>query len=133
MVKMEEKDMHSETETVEEKETNPLTKEEILEMSRKENENGDEMEKQQYKTANAIGFVAGLIAASVIIIVNAVCSEKVPHEILMVIASMQAAQTIYTGVKVRRQRKIYLTIGILEIIGAVFFLVAWILELCGVA
>lgn len=128
---MEEKENLVETEEVEEK-TNALTKEEILAKSREENKNGDEREKQQNSIANSLGFSVGLMLAGIVVIISVICTERLPVEVMFVVTAMQSVQAILIGVKVR-QRKLDLTIGIVEGVLSAVFLILWILELCGVA
>ncbi len=109
------------------------TKEEILEMSRKENENGDEREKQYYVKANSFAFSIGLLVAGIIILVTVITSGRCPAEILLITCAMQAVQSFVVALGNRKMKKLYLTIGIVECVLAVFFLVFWILQLCGVA
>lgn len=129
---MEEKENLTEAEEVEEK-TTALTKEEILAKSREENKSGDEREKQQYSIANSLGFSIGLMLAGIVVIISVICTDRLPVEVMFVVAAMQSVQAILIGVKVRRQRKLYLTVGIVECVMSVVFLILWILELCGVA
>ncbi len=110
-----------------------LSRDEILASSRAENKDGDERERQQYGKANTLGFAVGLLVASVIIIVKVVMTDVFPAEILLLTCSMQAAQSIVIGATVRSKRKLYIIIGITEAILAVFFLVFWILQMCGIA
>lgn len=128
---MEEKENLVETEEVEEK-TTALTKEEILAKSREENKSGDEREKQQYSIANSLGFSIGLMLAGIVVLISVICTDRLPVEVMFVVAAMQSVQAILIGVKVR-QRKLYLTVGIVEGVLSAVFLILWILELCGVA
>lgn len=116
-----------------EEEKKQLTKEEILELSRAENKNGDERDRQRYPVANSIGFSVGLLLAGIVILVSSFCADRFPSEVVVVVAGMQAAQALYVGITVKRLRKVYLTIGIVECVVAVALAVLWILELCGVA
>ena len=129
---MEEKENSVETEEVEEK-TNALTKEEILAKSREENKSGDEREKQQYAIANSLGFSVGLMLAGIVVLISVICTDRLPVEVMFVVTAMQSVQALLIGVKVRRQRKLYLSVGIVECVLSVVFLILWILELCGVA
>jgi len=113
-------------------EEEPPTKEQILAGVRKENEKGDEREKQDLVKANSIAMSVGLLIAGIIILVSTLVKDEFPIEIFLVVCGMQAAQSIFVGVKVRRLRKLYLTIGIIEILCVVFFAVMWILAMCGV-
>ena len=128
---MEEKENLTEAEEVEEK-TTALTKEEILAKSREENKGGDEREKQQYSIANSLGFGIGLMLAGIVVLISVICTDRLPSEVMFVVLAMESAQALVIGAKNRRQRKLFLPIGIIECILSVVFLVLWILELCGV-
>ena len=117
---------------MEENQNAQLSREEILAISREENKHGDEREKQYYLKANALAFSVGLLVAGIIIIVTVLTSGRLPAEILLLTCSMQAVQSIVVAVGTRKLRKMYLVIGITEAVVAVFFLVYWILQLCGV-
>lgn len=113
-------------------EEEPPTKEQILAGVRKENEKGDEREKQDLVKANSLAMSVGLLIAGIIILVSTLVKDEFPIEIFLVVCGMQAAQSIFVGVKVLRLRKLYLTIGIIECIAFVTFSVLWILQMCGV-
>ena len=118
---------------MEENENKTLSKEEILAKSREENKSGDEREKQQYAIANSLGFSVGLMLAGIVVLISVICTDRLPVEVMFVVTAMQSVQALLIGVKVRRQRKLYLTVGIVECVLSVVFLILWILELCGVA
>ncbi len=113
-------------------EAEPPTKEQILAGARKENEKGDERERQDLIKANSIGMSVGFFIAGIIIIVTCFVKDVIPYEVMMITCGMQAAQTLFVGVRNRRLRKLYITLGVIETIGAVIFSVVWILQLCGV-
>ncbi len=108
------------------------TKEQILEGARKENEKGDERERQDLIKANSIAMSAGLFIAGIIIIVSVFVKDVFPYEVMMITCGMQAAQNLFVGVRNCRLRKLYFTVGIIEAICAVTFSVVWVLNLCGV-
>ncbi len=113
-------------------EEEPPTKEQILEGVRKENEKGDEREKQELIKANSLAMSVGFFIAGIIIIVSVIVNDVFPVEVLLVTCGMQAVQSIYVGLRNRRLRKLYLTVGIIEAIVGVCLAVLWILQLCGV-
>ncbi len=113
-------------------EAEPPTKEQILAGVRKENEKGDERERQDLIKANSLAMTAGCLIAGIIVLVSTFVKDVFPIEILVIMFGMQAVQSIFVGVRVLRLRKLYLTAGIIETLCAVFFAVAWILQLCGV-
>ena len=108
------------------------TREEILATARKENENGDEREKQFYLKANSFAFCIGLMLAGIIILVSSLVENRFPIEVLLITTGMQSAQSFIAARGMRKTRKLYLIIGIAETVCAVFFLVFWILMLCGI-
>ena len=115
-----------------EEEKTQLSREEILAMSREENKNGDEREKQFFLKANSFACSIGLLLAGVIILVSSLVEKRFPVEVLLLTTAMQSAQSFIAARGVRKTRKLYLTVGICEAVLAVFFLVFWILTLCGV-
>lgn len=116
---------------VTEENTQP-TREEILATSRKENENGDEREKQFFLKANSYAFSIGLLMAGIVILVSSLVEDRFPIEVLLILTAMQSGQAFIAARGMRKTRKLYLIIGIAEAVCAVFFLVFWILMLCGV-
>lgn len=109
-----------------------LSREEILAGSREENKNGDEREKQYFLKANSFACSIGLLLAGIIILVSSLVEERFPVEVLLITTAMQSAQSFIAARGVRKTRKLYLTVGIAEAVLSVFFLVFWILMLCGV-
>ena len=121
----------NENKTVEEDVTQP-SREEILAISREENKNGDEREKQYFLKANSFAFAIGLLMAGVIILVSSLVENRFPIEVMLIMIAMEAAQSFIAAHGMRKTRIIYLTLGICFAVLAVFFLVFWILTLCGV-
>lgn len=109
-----------------------LTREEILEISRKENKQGDEREQNLYGKGMRIAYSIGVILIGIISIVNAIVIEKTPIELWMVYMGMTAVCLLYYGIKVGKNRPLFLACGIVCCIACVFFTVLWILGLCGV-
>lgn len=110
-----------------------ISRDEILEISRQENKNGDEREKQTYAKANSIGFAIGILVAGIIILVNVIVKDRLPIEVLLIVSSAQAAQSFITAHGVRKTRKLYLTLAIVMTVVSVCFLIMWILYLCGIS
>ena len=121
----------NEEEKVTEEKLQP-TREEILAMSREENKNGDEKERQYFLKANSFAFCIGLMMAGIIILITSLVENRFPIEVLLITTAMQSAQSFIAARGMRKTRKLYLIIGIAETVCAVFFLVFWILTLCGV-
>lgn len=122
----------AETEEAEQGSTEP-SREEILAESRKENKNGDERERQYFQKGNSIAFGTALLIASAILIVNVIRDDRYPCEIMLLFCASQAVNSliISRGMRTKTQ-KLYLVLGIGFAILSVFFLVGWILQLCGV-
>lgn len=110
----------------------PLSREQILEASRKENKNGDERERQSYIKANSFAFSIGLFFAGIIILVSSLVEGKFPVNVLLITTAMQAAQAFIVARGVRKIKKFYLSQCILFSVLTVCFLVLWILQLCGI-
>ncbi len=108
------------------------TREEILATAREENKNGDEREKQCFAKAGTLAFSTGLLIAAVILIVTSIRSDRFPAEIMLMMCGMQAVQSLVVAHGYRKMRKVYLTLGIFEVVCSVLFIVYWILQLCGV-
>ena len=114
-----------------EKENPQPTREEILAISRAENKNGDERERDIYKTAIQIAYSVGLLLTGIIIFVASIF-DSLPTELMIVYMGMSAATGLYCGIKSAKKRKVLLSCGIICSLLCVFFIVLWILELCGV-
>ena len=115
----------------ENKEITQLSREEILAISREENKNGDEREKQIYKNAIQIAYSIGLIMTGIILLVSSII-DKLPSELLIVYMGMSGTTGLYCGIKFTKHRRLFLASGIICLITCVFFIVFWILGLCGV-
>ncbi len=113
-------------------EEEPPTKEQILEGARKENEKGDEREKQDFIKASSIAMSVGFFIAGIIMLVSVIVKDVFPMEVLAVTSGMQATQSLIVGLRNRRSKKLYLTVGIIDAICCVGSVVIWILQLCGV-
>lgn len=107
------------------------TREEILAISRAENKNGDERERDIYKTAIQIAYSVGLLLTGIIIFVASIF-DSLPTELMIVYMGMSAATGLYCGIKSAQKRKLLLSCGVICSLLCVFFIVFWILELCGV-
>ncbi len=116
----------------EETESVQYSREEILAVSREENKNGDERERQYYGKANSLAFSVGLLIAGIVLLVEVNLDRRFPAEILLLTCAMQAVQSFVVAFGNRKFRKLYLTVGIVEAVLSVVFLVLWILQLCGI-
>ncbi len=113
-----------------EKETS-LSKEEILDRSRKENKNGDERENEYLYKGAYIATAVGFILYGIISIVLAVF-DKVSYE--MNIVTFAIIGTMYTvfGFKTTKRKPLFLAAGFICLTASVAMLICWILQLCGV-
>ncbi|MDE7257433.1 MAG: hypothetical protein K2N50_05715 [Clostridia bacterium] len=117
---------------VAEEEVAQPTREEILATAREENKDGDEREKQFFVKANSLAVSIGLVFAGLIILVSSLVEKRVPVEVMLIAMAMQSVQAFIAARGVRKTRKLYFAVGIVEAVLAVLFLVIWILQLCGV-
>lgn len=113
-------------------ESEQLSREKILAISREENKNGDEKEKQFYVKANSIALSAGLLVAGILMIISVAVQDRFPIEIVLITVTMQAVQSFGVAYGVRKARKLYLIVGICEAVAGVILLVLWILQMCGI-
>lgn len=120
------------TEIIEEVKTSP-TRDEILAISREENKNGDEMEKDTYKIAIQIAYSLGLLLIGIIMLVSSILNRGLPTELMIVYMGMTGTSGLFCGIRITKNKKLFLTSGVLCLIACVLFIVLWILELCGVA
>lgn len=109
-----------------------LTREEILESSRKENKQGDEREQNLYGKGIRLAYSIGVILIGIISLVNAIVVDKSPAELWIVYMGMTAVWSLYYGIRVGKHRPLFLFCGIFCSLTCVFFIVIWILGLCGV-
>lgn len=128
---MEENENKPQEESAEEGNTQP-SREQILAASRKENKNGDERDMQAYNKALQLAYGVGMICLSVIMIVNIIVEDMLPLEMWICFSAIMATQGLYYGIKTAKRKWLFLTEGILGVVCFIFFLVAWILKLCGV-
>ncbi|MGN1372414.1 MAG: DUF6442 family protein [Candidatus Coproplasma sp.] len=109
-----------------------LSKEDILEASRKENKNGDERERQGMLSANSLAMSTGLFIGGIVMLVSVLVKGKIPNEIWLIISGMESVQFIGNAVKMSKQRVINIVLSVLMCLCFIGFVVFWILELCGV-
>lgn len=109
------------------------TRDEILAASRKENKNGDERETQTYNKALQLGYSVGFMCLALIMLVNIIVQDVLPVEMWISFSAIWATSGLYYGIKTNTKRRaLFLTEGIFCSGTFIFFLVAWILRLCGV-
>lgn len=113
------------------------SRDEILAISRDENKKGDERELQVHYKAMNISYAVGVIIIGLIFLITAILGRggKATKELMMVYMGMTATWSLYDAIKSGKsgkRRALYLTCGIICTIACLFYLVFWILELCGV-
>ena len=119
--------------TATEEENKPLSREEILAASRKENKYGDEMSMRWRERAGTLAFSAGLLLSGIVMLVTVLVKNYLPYEVYFIICGMQAVQGLIIGIKCTGKiKKVYLTLGIMFAVFTAIFLTIWILQLCGV-
>lgn len=122
-----------EKQTATEEGNTPLSREEILAASRKENKYGDEMSMQWREKAGTLAFSTGLLLSGIVMLVTVLVKNYLPNEVYFIICGMQAVQGLTIGIKCTgKLKKVYLTQGILFAVLTALFLTFWILQLCGV-
>ncbi len=109
-----------------------LTREEILASSRKENKNGDERDQNLYNKSMSIAYSIGILLIVIITLVNTIVLDKITAEMWIVYTGMSTVWPLYFGIKVRKHRPLFLACGIICGIACVFWIVYYVLELCGV-
>lgn len=122
-----------EEQTATEEENTPLSRDQILEASRKENKYGDEMSMQWREKAGTLAFSTGLLLSGIVMLVTVLVKNYLPYEVYLIICGMQAVQGLAIGIKCSgRIKKVYLIQGVLFAVLTALFLAVWILQLCGV-
>lgn len=116
------------TEQVEEE--TPLTKEEILERFRRENDRaGDEREKKLLSKGVAVMNVAGAIVLLIIYFVNLIYLKRNCYEFMSLIFVMNGVNYIWQGKFGKNMKKMFLVLGITLLILGVCLLIGWIVTL----
>lgn len=119
--------------TATEEENTPLSREDILEASRKENKNGDERDNKIYLRGMQLAYSIGVVLISIVILTYSILDDKIiPKELMMVYMGMTTTWTLYYAVKSGKRRPLFISCGVVCAVAFVFFTVYWILELCGV-
>lgn len=106
-------------------------REDILAASRNENKNGDEREKQIYKSAIQVAYSIGFILTCVIMLVSSVMG-RLSAELMIVYTGMAGTMGLYCGIKFTKRKPLFLACGAVCILACATFIVYWILQLCGV-
>lgn len=109
-----------------------LTRDEILERSRKENaKDGDEREQKLLQKGIGISTIVGLVALFTIYLVNVIVLKKNSYELVGLIMLMNGVNYIWQSIYSKKRRKVFLPIGIAYLIVSVAYMVLWVLTLCG--
>ena len=109
-----------------------LSKEDVLERSRKENNRaGDERQRQLRDKGLYIAAMIGLTFLVVIYVVNFFVYKINSSELCAVIFSVEGVNEILGYKFGNKKRKLHLVLGIISLLCGVAMLVLWILRLCG--
>ena len=108
------------------------TREQILEISRKENKRGDERDMQVNTRGMAMAYSVGVLVVALVNLVNVLVGRGMVVELMMAYAGMTAVWSIYYVVKTGKHKALFWVCGILCAITFLFFSAFWILKLCGV-
>ena len=114
-----------------EEEKRELSREEILERSRRENRDGDERERQGTERVTGVAYIAALLLLFAVQIV-CIFFGRVQYEAYIVLSGMQGAYLTARGICTSKFKKLFLGIGIFMDVCCIAFVVFWILFLCGV-
>ena len=115
--------------------TEALSKEDILERSRKENQkNGDEREQARWQFVSVCGYAGALLAAIVLMILFYAKDFDgiVIQGINLIFATAGGAMLCCTAIVAKRNKKLFLTLAIVEILACIMLWVFFALELAGI-
>ena len=122
--------MEEEKITTNEQVEQPLSREEILERSRKENaKTGDERERKLLNNGLFVMLMAGAAVLLLVYLVNLICFERDGWEIVAIFFVMGGVSSIWQGIYGKKYKKVFLSVGIMQLIVSIAFLVLWILPL----
>ena len=117
---------------VESEQGEALTKEQILERSRKENsKNGDERQRDRQKFIPFVGFIAGVISLFVVEIIYIVLGKPVSH-LLAIMSTMLAAQSICQACVFKRLKMLFIVCAIVTALAAIMQWISFGLQLAGI-
>ena len=104
-----------------------------MERSRRENaKKDDEREQKLVQKGNNIALVVGWVVAVIAWIFNVAILNRNSPELIVLISLTTGISLVWAGKVSRKNKKLFLIIGILDLIAFVANLVLWILILCGV-
>ena len=126
--------MEKEKITIEEQSEHVLSKEEVLELSRKENaKKDDEREEKLVNKGDFIALALGWIVSFILLLVDRIALGKYNPELVIAFCLTTSVDLILAGKFSTKKRKLYLPLGIIVAVATVLMVVLWILSLCGVA
>ncbi len=120
--------------TTESESEQTLSKEEILERSRTENEkNGDEREQSRKLWSKYVGFMATVLACAVVLFVRVCTEDTVPYDLMAIIFTGLVAQNavelfVTTNKKLKVLSLIVTAVGLAA---AILYWVEWGMSLAG--
>ena len=115
-----------------EKSDETLTKDQILERSRKENlKNGDERRLGKMKLGHAVGFLAGIIALYIVELIFIILKEPIDH-LLAIMTTMLSAYCICQACVIKRLKAVFIACAVIVTICAVLLWVFFGLQLAGI-
>ena len=107
-----------------------LSKEDILERSRKENEKaGDEREQQLRQYGIAIGSIVGMVLLLVVYIVDAVVLDKNSFELIGIMLAINGFNLLWQGIYGKKFKVMFMIVGIMNFAMSIAFFVMWIIDL----
>ena len=110
-----------------------LSKDEVLERSRKENaKRDDERERKLILKGDMIALEVGWLVSFILLLIDRVALNKYNPELAIAFIVTTTVDLILAGKFGRKHKKLYLTLGIIGAIITTIFVVLWILSLCGV-
>jgi len=87
-----------------------MQKEEILEMSRKENKNNDLVEQEIYKTASFVGTIVGWITIAFVLILTGIVQHKPNYGALFIFYAIESGIFITKYVKLKKTHELIVSI-----------------------
>ena len=125
--------MEEDKKTVVEQTEQSLSKEEILERSRKENaKKDDEREQKLIRKGDVVALEVGWLVSAILLLLDRIVLHKYNPELVIAFCITTVVDLILAGKFSTRYKKIYLSLGIIGAIITVTMVVLWILQLCGV-
>ena len=105
-----------------------MTKEEILEQSRKENKNKDTYDLEVHKTAAKVAYLASFGLCALVSAINWIFSRKASAQVWIVFFGMLSVAFFVKFFKMKKLHELFVALGYLAIFALI---VAYIFELSG--